>query len=147
MKNFFLVLIISACLIFSGCTVNKMASRIVDYMEADVLKKLENPEPDEEPKLNAQLADIYNAKAQFLMVNEPEKEEEAMAWLQQSVEICQKIIQQWPDAYANDKFVRTRVNLTMGGNMFLMGNQDETAHWCSYIQDVDCPQILKELQQ
>ncbi len=144
-KLLYFLLFISVCFLFSGC-INKMASRIVDNWEAQTLKKLENPEPGEEPKLNAQLADIYNAKAQFLMVNEPEKEEEATAWLEQSIELCQMIIQQWPDAYANDKFVRTKVNLTMGNNMFLMGNQEETAHYCSYIQDVDCPQVLKELR-
>ena len=145
-KYFFILFVISASVILSGCSTNRIAERIVNNWEANTLKQLKNPAPGEEPKLRAHLADIYNAKAQFIMVNKPEKSEEARYWLQQSVDLCRMVTQKWPDAYANDKVVRTKVNLTMGNNMFLVGNQEETAHWCSYIRDVDCPQVIKELQ-
>ena len=147
MKKIFLFMIFVSTFIFaSGCTFNKMAARIVDNWEADTLKKLENPEPGEEAKLRAHLADIYNAKAQFLMVNEPDKLDEAMNWFQQSIEQCNLVIQEWPNDYANDKTVRTKVNLTMANNMFLMGNQEEANQWCSLLQDIECPQVLKELR-
>lgn len=142
---FFLIIILVSC-IFTGC-INKMASRIVDNWEADTLKKLENPEPGEEPKLRAQLADIYNAKAQYLKVNQPDQEEEANNWLQQSIEQCNFVMQQWPNDYANDEFVSIKINLTMANNMFLMGNQEEANQWCSRLpENVDCPQVLKELR-
>ena len=144
-KSLFIFVVISVCFLFSAC-INKMASRYVDNWEAQTLKKLENPEPGEEPLLRAQLADIYNAKAQFILVNEPEKEEEALNYLQQSVDLCNYIIKQWPNEYEHDPNVKTKVNLTMGGNMFLLKKYDEIGKWCSLISDTKCPQVLKELQ-
>ena len=124
-----------------------MASKIIDNWEAQTLKKLENPDPEEEPKLYAQLADIYNAKAQYLMVNEPKKQEEAESYLQQSIETCQRVMQEFSQAYANDEFVSIKINLTMANNMFPQGNQGEVEQWCSRLpENVACPQILKELQ-
>lgn len=146
MKKVLFMIFVSMFLLVSGCTVNKIASRIVDNWEADIEKKLENASPEEEPQLRAQLADIYNAKGQFIMVNEPDKGDEAQNWLQKSIDLCNFIMQQWPNEYANDKIVRTKVNLTMGNNMFLIGNQEETNKWCSLLQDVECPQVLQELR-
>ena len=142
---FFLILILVSC-IFTGC-INKMASRIIDLREVVTLKLLENPKPEEEAELHAQLADIYNAKAQYFMVNQPEQEEEANNWLQQSIEQCNFVMQQWPNDYANDEFVSIKINLTMANNLFLMGNQEEANQWCSrLLENVDCPQVLKELR-
>lgn len=77
--------------------------------------------------------------------------EKASSYLQESIEKCNFVMQQFPQDYANDEFVVLKINLTMANNMFLLGKQDEVAQWCSRVPkeiqgvQVPCPQIIPTL--
>ncbi|MBO4699902.1 hypothetical protein J5690_09915 [bacterium] len=116
---------------------------------AEYEAKLANSQnQSEETVYRAVLADFYNAKAQFLLASHPERSDEAMKWIEMSLQMCEYIMENLQNEYTNNQTVSFKTNMTMANNMFLQDNQGEVEQWCSRLpENVECPQIIKELKQ